>query len=145
MTDFGEQLKRRGKAKPRRPIDVEDMLRASAAAAAEMGIDVPPVDQPLARPAQPDGAGGAGIGVPEIIRNQTQPGSSGNRDQSPDVVRPAEAHQARKTRSEEFARVYLSRECWKQLRVAAIMRDTQPSKLAEIAIQDFLARHNQKG
>ena len=145
MTDFGEQLKRRGKARPRQKIDVEDMLRASAAAAAEMGIDVPPVDQPQARPAQPGGADGAGIEMPEIIRAQAPPGSSGSHDQSPDVVKPAEAQQARKTRSAEFARVYLSRECWKQLRVAAIMRDTQPSKLAEIAIQDFLARHNQKG
>ena len=145
MTNFGEQLKRRGKAKARQKIDVEDMLRASAAAAAEMGIDVPPVDQPLARPAQPDGAGGAGIGVPEIIRAQAPPGLSGSRDQSPNVVEPAEAHQARKTRSAEFARVYLSRECWKQLRVAAILRDTQPSKLAEIAIQDFLARSAPKG
>ena len=143
MTDFGEQLKRRGKARPRQKIDVEDMLRASAAAAAEMGIDVPPVDQPLARPAQPDGADGAGgarIGVPEIIPAQAPPGLSESRDHSPDMVEPAEAHQARKTRSAEFARVYLSRECWKQLRVAAILRDTQPSKLAEIAIQDFLAR-----
>ena len=145
MTDFGEQLKRRGNARPRQKIDVEDMLRASAAAAAEMGIDVPPVDQPLAKPKQPGGADGAGIEMPEIIRAQAPPGSSGSHDQSPDVVKPATAQQARKTRSAEFARVYLSRECWKQLRVAAVMRDTQPSKLAEIAIQDFLARHNQKG